>query len=260
MTGELFSDGAAYERQMGRWSRLAGESFLDWLALPRGLRCLDVGCGNGVFTETLIARYAPTAVMALDPSADQIAYARQRPGTKLAEFRVGDAQALPFGDNSYDAALMALVVVFLPDPAKAVSEMARVVRPGGWVATYMWDVPGGGTPIAPLSRAARSLGLSPQGPPSAPASRMNAMQELWRKAGLEAVETRVIRIPVTYPSFDDYWGAYAGAIGPIGKFIQGLSPDEKERLRARAREQVTAADGRVAYEAFANAVKGRVPA
>ena len=77
---KFFSDGGAYERQMGRWSRLVGEKFLDWLDLPKGLRCLDVGCGNGAFTELLIARSAPGSVMALDPSEDQVAFARQRDG------------------------------------------------------------------------------------------------------------------------------------------------------------------------------------
>lgn len=90
--------------------------------------------------------------MGLDPSEDQITYARKRPGTKLAEFRVGGAQALPFDDDSYDAALMALVIAFLSDPAKSVAEMARVVRPGGWIATYMWDIPAGGVPVHPLCR------------------------------------------------------------------------------------------------------------
>jgi ubiquinone/menaquinone biosynthesis C-methylase UbiE len=135
---KLFTDGEAYERMMGRWSRLVGEAFLDWLALPSGLRCLDVGCGNGAFTEVLIARCAPATVSGLDPSEEQIAYARQRPGAKPAEYRVGDALALPFVDGSFDAALMALAIVFVPDPVKAVAEMVRVVRPGGWVATYMW--------------------------------------------------------------------------------------------------------------------------
>ena len=139
--GQLFDDGQAYERLMGRWSRLVGEQFLDWLDLPKGLRWLDAGCGNGAFTETLIERCAPSTVAAIDPSEGQLAYARTRPGTTMAQFHVGDAQALPFDDDSFDAATMALVMAFLPDAAKAVAELARVVRPGGWVATYMWDIP-----------------------------------------------------------------------------------------------------------------------
>jgi ubiquinone/menaquinone biosynthesis C-methylase UbiE len=258
---ELFSDGAAYERMMGRWSRVAGKLFLDWIELPSGLRCLDVGCGNGAFTEELIARCAPASVVGLDPSKQQIAHARQRPGAKAAEFRVGDAQALPFADRSYDAALMALVIAFLPNPARAVAEMARVVRPGGWIATYMWDIAGGGVPVHPLYEALKSIGATPGIQPNPEASRREALQEFWEKAGLQAVETRVIRIPVVFSNFDDFWDSTTVLVGPQGKAIAVLLPDAREKLRARLREQLPiAADGRIAYEAFANAVKGRVAA
>jgi ubiquinone/menaquinone biosynthesis C-methylase UbiE len=156
---KLFTDGNAYERRMGRWSRIVGEAFLDWLAVPKGLRWLDVGCGNGVFTEVLIARCAPAAVSGIDPSEGQLSYARTRPGAKLAEFRVGDAQALPYPDRCFDAAAMALVISFTPDPIKAVTEMMRVVRRGGWVAAYMWGLPGGGIPVEPMLRALKRLVL-----------------------------------------------------------------------------------------------------
>src|SRR5690242_12070492 len=106
---ELFTDGKAYERMMGRWSRLVGETFLAWLDLPRGLRWLDVGCGNGAFTEEIIARCAPASVMAIDPSEDQLAYARTRARAEMADFRVGDARKLAFDDSSFDVAVMALV-------------------------------------------------------------------------------------------------------------------------------------------------------
>jgi ubiquinone/menaquinone biosynthesis C-methylase UbiE len=139
-TSHLFPDGEAYERLMGRWSRLAGEIFLDWLDIPANVRWLDVGCGNGAFTAALIARCAPAEVIGIDPSEGQLSFARTRPGAKSAQFRIGDAQGLPFGDDRFDVAVMALVITFLSDPGKAVSEMTRVVRPGGWVGTYMWDV------------------------------------------------------------------------------------------------------------------------
>src|SRR5579864_194499 len=158
--GQMFSDGKVYERMMGRWSKLAGRIFLDWLNPPQNLRWIEVGCGNGAFTDELIARCAPAAVSAIDPSEGQLAFARTRPGASLAQFQIGDAQALPFADRSFDAAVMALVITFVPDAAKAVSEMARVVRPGGLVATYMWDTLGGGVPLAPLERALKSIGAS----------------------------------------------------------------------------------------------------
>jgi SAM-dependent methyltransferase len=256
--GELYPDGEAYERLMGRWSRLAGEAFLEWLDVPKGLRWVDVGCGNGAFTEVLISRCAPAAVAAIDPSSGQLAYARARPGTKLAQFQRGDAQQLPFGDSTYDVAVMALVISFVPEPLKAVTDMARVVRAGGWIATYMWDRPGGGTPLEPIYVAAKSLGMDPPPPPGVEISRVLAMRDLWEKAGLTAIETRVIRIPVVFSDFDDFWDSTIVPVGPLGKFLQELSPCARERLRARLREQLpVSCDGRIAYEAFANAVKGR---
>jgi SAM-dependent methyltransferase len=258
-TSDLFTDGEAYERMMGRWSRLAGQVFLDWLDVPPNLRWVDVGCGNGAFTETLIARCAPSEVTALDPSEGQLAYARKRPGTAAAQFRIGDAQALPFGDDVFDVAAMALVITFLSDPGKAVAEMARVVRPGGRVGTYMWDIPGGGVPVHPVSVAMESLGMPNPRPPGAEVSRRDALQALWRHAGLEAIETRVIRIPVAYRDFDDFWDSNSVPVGPHGKAIQAMPPAAREQVRERLREQLhVGADGRIVYESFANAVKGRV--
>lgn len=255
----LFTDGKAYERLMGRWSQVAGAKFLDWLDPPKAQNWVDVGCGNGAFTELLIARTTPAAVTGIDPSGDQIDYARTRPGTKLAQFRVGDALALPFADNSFDAASMALVITFLSDPGKAAREMARVVKPGGIAATYMWDIPGGGFPIRPLAEAMKSLGLDEPARPNIEASRRENLQAFWQQAGLQSIETTVIRIRVAYADFDDFWASSSVPIGPSGKALAALPPDTIARIKARLREQLPiAADGSIAYEAFANAVKGRV--
>ncbi len=255
----LFTDGKAYERLMGRWSRLAGEKFLDWLAAPKDLQWLDVGCGNGAFTEVLIARCSPAAVIGVDPSEGQLVYARGRPGTKHAEFRVGDAQALPFPDNSFDAATMALVLVFIPDPVKAARELARVVRPGGVVATYMWEFPGG-FPLTPLAVAMKELGLTPPERPNVEASGRDAMRAIWKQGGLTAIETEVIRIRVGFSSFDDFWDSNTVPVGPSGKALAELSPSAREQLKTKLRERLPiAADGSIAYEAFANAVKGLAP-
>src|SRR5262249_10711925 len=139
-----FEDGAAYERMMGVWSRLAGDVFLDWLAPARGLRWVDIGCGNGAFTELLAARCAPARVEGIDPSEAQLSFARSRHTAGIATFRLGDAMALPYADNSFDAAVMALVLFFVPDPAKGVAEMIRVVKSGGSVSVYLWDFFGRG--------------------------------------------------------------------------------------------------------------------
>jgi ubiquinone/menaquinone biosynthesis C-methylase UbiE len=115
----FFTDGQAYERLMGRWSRAVGEVFLDWLALPKGLTWLDVGCGTGTFTELVVDRCAPSSMSAIDPSEGQINYARSGPAASQVAFRTGDAQSLPFVDCAFDVAAMALVINFVPDGAKA---------------------------------------------------------------------------------------------------------------------------------------------
>ncbi len=258
--GQMFSDGKTYERMMGRWSKLAGRIFLDWLDPPKNLNWVEVGCGNGAFTEELIARCAPRAVSAIDPSPGQLAFARTRPAAKLAQFHLGDAQALPFPDRSFDAAAMALVITFIPDPAKAVAEMARLMRPGGPVATYMWDVAGGGLPLAPVGRALKAMGKEYSRISDA-AARRDTMQALWQGVGLRGVETSVICITVDFASFDDFCDSNLVPIGPAGQVIAKMSPAELEQLKAHLRAHLPiAADGSIAYEAFANAVKGRVPA
>jgi SAM-dependent methyltransferase len=256
-----FGDGEAYERLMGRWSRVAGDGFLDWLEAPRGLRWVDVGCGNGAFTEKLIERCAPADVDGVDQSEPQLAFARTRPAAKLARFREGDAQALPFADHSFDAATMALAIAFIPDAQKAVAEMARVVRPGGLVATYMWDIPNGGAPVDPLGRAAESIGIPRWLPPNPDASRLDELERLWTDAGLRSVETRVIRISVEFADVDDFWDSVSTPAGPPGRFILGLAPEDRERVRASLTNFLpVGGDGRIRFESVANAVKGRVPA
>jgi SAM-dependent methyltransferase len=157
-----FDDGAAYERMMGHWSRRAGDIFIDWLAPSAGLRWVDVGCGNGAFTELLVARCSPAEVHGVDPSEGQLAYARTRPGAANAQFSQGDAMALPFPDSRFDAATMALVIFFVPDPAKGVAELARVLAPGGTAAAYAWDMFGGGFPLEPIYVEIRALGFLPR--------------------------------------------------------------------------------------------------
>jgi SAM-dependent methyltransferase len=174
---------------------------------------------------------------------------------------LGDAQSLPFADGSFDAAAMALVISYLPDPVKGVAEMARVVRPGGWVATYMWDIPGGGHPVEPVYLAMNSLGLKFSPPPGSSVSRLDSMRRVWEEAGLQSIQTEVIRIPVVYSDFDDFWESNSAPAGPSGKVVKDLSPNTRAQLRMHLREQLpTGSDGRIVYEAFANAVKGRAAA
>jgi SAM-dependent methyltransferase len=254
-----FADGAAYERYMGTWSQLAGATFLDWLAPKMGLRWLDVGCGNGAFTEIIVERCAPASVMGIDPSEAQLAYARRRASSRLVQFHQGDAMALTSPNNTFDVAVMPLVIFFVADPAKAVAEMARVVCPGGIVTAYAWDMDGGGFPYAALQAEMRVLGATVPVPPSSHASRMEAMLELWTGAGLQALETREISVQRTFADFDDYWTTVLG--GPsVGPGLAAMAAEQLTLLQTQMRAQLPAdASGSIRYSARANAIKGCVP-
>ncbi|HVQ35930.1 MAG TPA: class I SAM-dependent methyltransferase [Pyrinomonadaceae bacterium] len=259
MTNQIrFADGTAYERYMGKWSQLAGETFLDWLAPKSGLRWLDVGCGNGAFTEMLVECCEPASVQGIDPSEEQLAYARTRPASRIAQFRQGDAMALPFSDDAFDAAVMPLVIFFVSNPAKGVAEMARVVCPGGTVTAYAWDMEGGGFPYEALHAEMRELGVEVPVPPSPGASRIDALTDLWTGAGLEAVETREITVQRTFADFDDYWTTVFG--GPsVGAKLAAMPSEDLALLKGRMRAHLPAdATDRISYSARANAVKGRV--
>ena len=114
---------------------------------------------------------------------------------------------------------------------KAAAEMARVVRPGGWMAAYMWDLPGGGFPLRPVAAALQSLGLGVPAQPGVEVSRLQALHALWQGAGNEATETRVIRITVAYADFDDFWDSISGPDGPSGNAIGKLPADARDRLK-----------------------------
>ncbi len=254
-----FEEGAAYDRGMGRWSSLVGDVFISWLAPPTGWRWVDIGCGSGAFTELLYRRCAPAEVQGVDPSDAQLSFARNRPGAKDAVFQLGDAMALPFADDRFDAAAMALVIFFVPDPAKGVAEMLRVTRPGGTVAAYAWDMEGGGFPFEQLRAALRDSGFTPPLPPSATASRMDALRDLWTGAGLQSVETRAFTVQRSYADFDEYWAA-STASGSLRPTIAAMSAAEVEALKQRTRARLPIdTSGRITYSARANAVKGQVP-
>jgi len=255
-----FNDGATYETFMGGWSRLVGEQFLQWLAAPAGWRWADVGCGNGAFTELVVQRCAPAEVCGIDPSPQQIAFARQRFAGAPVRFVEGDAMALPWPDASFDAATSALVIFFVPEPARCVAELARVVRPGGSVSTYAWDIVGGGFPFALLQdEVARILGLPPIWPPSVDAARLEVLQSLWTAAGLVDVETHVFSAERTYPGFDDWW-AIAMMSRSLAPHFAAMTPAQMATLRERMRAGLqTDAAGVITTRGRAHAVRGRVP-
>lgn len=254
-----FTDGAGYERFMGVWSRLVGEAFLDWIAPAPGLRWLDVGCGNGAFTELIARRCAPLALHGIDPSAAQLAFARQQPLLEHAELQEGDAMALPFADDAFDAAVMPLVIFFVPEPAKGVAEMARVVAPGGTVAAYAWDMESGGFPYQSVRSALEAFGVATPMAPHPEASRLDVMRRLWAAAGLGGLETRTIEVERRFAGFEELWAILLA--GPsAGQALAAMSETDRGRFRDRLGERLQpAGGGAITLQARANAIRGTVP-
>ena len=254
-----FDDGASYELMMGRWSVLVGERFIDWIGVPNGVRWLDIGCGNGAFTELVVRRCMPSDVQAFDPSAAQLAYARNRlPAGAPVTWTEGDAMRLPVADAAGDAAVMALVLFFVPEPALAVAEMCRAVRSGGVVAAYHWDILGGGFPLADIAAEMLKLGVPPRLPPSAAASTIEASTSLWQGAGLRQVQTCQITVQRRFESFDDYWNSAAPS-NTLRPMFEAMQTDRRDLLKANVRLRLQAGDGPLTVSARANAVRGIKP-
>jgi hypothetical protein len=151
------------------------------------------------------------------------------------------------------------VIFFLPDPAKGAAEMARVVRPGGAVATYAWDMLGGGFPWEPIHAEMREIGITPLLPPTVNASRLDVLRDLWTTAGIDATELQTITVQRTFVSFEEFWTitTLAASLQPT---LATMTPDAIERLKAQVRLRLPAdAAGHVVYSARANAITGRVP-
>lgn len=252
---QRFDDGKAYEDYMGAWSRLVGEAFLPWLGAVSGQRWADIGCGNGCFTEQILDLAAPASVDGLDPSAAQLAEAEARLRGRPATLHRGDAMAMPFADGAFDVVAMALVIHFVPDPVRGVAEMVRVARPGGLLATYVWDLPGGGSPFGALPTALAEFGLAMPRPPSPGVTPLPALEALWRDGGLEAVEARSFTVQRRYPDFETYWSTWQA--GP--QRIE-VPPAQVPALRRRLCALLGCDEsGPFTVPGRASAVRGRVP-
>ena len=261
----LASDGAAYERFLGRWSRRLAGHFAEF-ARPADQGCvLDVGCGTGSLALTLAERGAPDRVAAIDIAAPYVAFARSRAAGAGIGFAVGDACRLPYADSSFAAALAQLSLNFVPDAAQAVREMRRVVRPGGIVGAAVWDFRGGlvfqrlfwdtAAGLDPGAGAARDRLFS--GPLALP----DGLPVLWRASGLIQVERGSITIRMEYTDFADYWEPLLAGQGPVGAYVEGLPPERRQLIEDRVRAAFLsgAPDGPRSLTATAWAVRGIVP-
>ncbi len=260
---DVWAAGDLYEPYVGRWSRSVARDFLKWLAVPAGRDWLDVGCGTGALTQAILELGRPNSVQGIDPSPGFIAHATTRITHERVRFDIGDAQSMSFDTGSLDATVAGLVLNFVPQPARAVAEMARVARPGGVVAAYVWDY-GGKMELmryfwdaaTALNPAAHELDEGRRFPLCQP----EPLTELFSQTGLHDVAVRPIDIPTDFRDFDDYWSPFLGGQAPAPGYAMSLSEERRGALRDRIRSNLPIQqDGTIHLIARAWAVRGRKP-
>ncbi len=232
---DAWSAGAAYDLYMGRWSRQVAPRFLDWLNPRDRLDWLEIGCGTGALSQAILARCTPASFAGVEPSEGFLDQARMNVAEGNAQFRSGNAEALPVDDASKDMVVSGLVLNFVPDKGKALAEMRRVARPGATIAFYVWDYPGGGmelmrafwTAAAALDPSARDLAEGKRFPFCTP----EGLTALAEAAGLNRVECAAIEIATLFKDFEDYWRPFTLGAGPAPGYCMSLGPEARERLR-----------------------------
>lgn len=261
-----YTNPAAYERFMGRWSARLAPQFLRFVGVDAGQHVLDVGCGTGSLSRALIDVVPDLEVTGVDPVSDYVFYAREAVPQSRAHFRVGSVEALPFAAGEFDAALALLVLQDLKEPERAVNEMVRVTRPGGRVATSLWDFEAGMPMFSLLWRAAEAVApeaVSRQrranpGPARASLDDLNA---LWANCGLEDIRGATLELRMPFASFEDYWQPFLGGATPTSAFVASLDAETGGALASELRARLPNADsdGSFILSARAWAIKGVVP-
>lgn len=260
----MFSNAEAYERFMGRWSRLVASLFVDFADIPHTGRVLDAGSGTGSLAFTVAERRPATRVTGIDPSEEYVGYAsaRNRFGDRVS-FQRGDAQRLEFGDRSFGASVSLLVFNFIPDPEKALRELIRVTERNGTICAAVWDY---GDRMGML-RAFWDAVIRTD--PAAERldekhmrlCRAGELASLWKRAQLTNIREKPIEVVMRFSSFSDYWEPFLLGQGPAGAYARTLEPDRLRKLRDAAKVELGVESETTPIDLPARvwAVRGSVP-
>jgi SAM-dependent methyltransferase len=262
-TIDRWTSGADYDRWMGRWSRLVAHEFLQWLAVPAGLRWLDVCCGSGVVTQIIDEHANAASIAGVDVSAEQIHFARQHRAHHNVTFETGNAQALRFADSSFDVAVCGLGLNYLPSPARGLEEFRRVVRSGGTIAVYVWDYGEGARFLREFWDAAIAADRSAAEFDQArrfPMCTPEGLHRLFDDAKLEEPSVHAIELVTRFASFDDYWEPLLTGQGSAPNYLASRDKAIQSEIRERVHASLPIdAQGAIDMPARAWAIRGRRP-
>jgi SAM-dependent methyltransferase len=260
---DQWTSGADYDQWMGRWSRLLAQQFLNLLNVPAGLRWIDVCCGSGVITESIVERNAPASVVGVDVSTEQINYARQHRAVANVTFETADAMALPFADASFDVALCGLGLNYIPDPSRGLKEFCRVTCPGGTVAVYLWDYANGARFLREFWDAATAIDSEAATFDQArrfPICTPEGLRGLFEHTKLEDLSVHPLEIITRFASFDDYWQPLLTGQGSAPNYLAKRDKKIQAGIRERLQAALPAnAQGVIELPARAWAIRARRP-
>ena len=224
---------AGYDGFFGPITTRLIDPLLDAAGIGAGSRVLDVASGPGYVAARAAERGA--SVIGLDVAETMLSLARRL--QPQLEFRQGDAEALLFGDGSFDAVVANFGLLHLGRPERAAAEFARVLAPGGRVALTVWDLPERARFLGVFLEAVAAAGASPPEdiPTGPPFFRFSDERELARLLGgqrLEGIEVTTVSFTHAEASADTLWRGMLGGTVRTSALIERQTPDMQREIRA----------------------------
>jgi SAM-dependent methyltransferase len=246
-----------YDRHEGRTSRRLAQLFQRGIGVYPGQTGLDVGCGTGGLTYEMAALLGPDKVRAIDPSAPYVEACREKVwGVEVTE---GRAEELPYADGQFDIVLAQLVLSYLEDPLAGVTEMRRVLHPGGTVAACVWDVAGEMHLLRSFWEAASAVdpeGAEPYDERNHPLRAQHELGQLWKSCGFGAVSLGQLEVTGFYRDFDDLWAPFPTGVGISGAYTASLDEEHQQELRGELFKRLGSPEGFFELTALALYVAG----
>jgi len=252
------------ESQCQDWNRVAGgwgkwDQFLDeQLAflnhrlvadarLRSGMQVLDLGSGTGYPALLGAQTVGPSgSVIGLDLAEQMLAAARRKAtslGLTNVTFRTGDVTTLAFEANSFDAVTSRFCLMFLPEIPKAASEIARVLKPGSWVAASVWSVPEKNPSIGLPMEAMKNVIELPPPDPTAPGifrlAKPGDLAGVLQQAGLIDVIDQEFLAEWSYGSTEEYYTSLLELAAPVQNLMAKFSTDQLQRVKRLILEAVS---------------------